>query len=212
MQVDFLIRRKKKRDKRRNTVAEGSVKDLKDALEKSLGGQNQFTATNGINSYQHINAASNKEYNYENKPNDKSPIEQNNNAEYIKSVKNNRHMNSIDNQITHADKNALNTERLKKEPKLTDSEFASKQFSSNKRKPKSHIPISTVSAAMNVAVEMRQHNGVKKGTSDLNTVCNGTGHKFDSDNKLPQDKRSSNSSNNEESSQDESWTDYKKRY
>lgn len=121
-------------------------------------------------------------------------------------------MNSIDNHITHDEKNALNTERLKKEPKLTDSEFASRQLSSNKRKPKSHIPISTLSAAMNVAVEMRQHNGVKKETSGLNTVCNGMDQKFDSDNKLPQDKRSSNSSNNEESSQDESWTDYKKRY
>lgn len=63
---------------------------------------------------------------------------------------------------------------------------------------------------MNVAVEMRQHNGVKKENSSLNTFCNGNDNNFDLDDKL-QEKRYSNSSNNDEGSQDESWTDYKKR-
>lgn len=180
--VDFLIRRKKKRDKRRNTVAEG------DALENI---DNQFPITNGINSYQQIISESKNAYNakiHENLQN--SIIEQNNNAHNNTTKDNSR--NPVDSKIMR-DEKIINSEALNIENKIIESE----KHSSSKRKPKSHIPISTLSGAMNVAVEMRQSNGKEH----LNGIYSSSEWNSDSDNK-----KYSNSSTNEDGSQDESWT------
>lgn len=193
------------------------MKELKDALQKIVNDESQLTIPNGINSYhqQFISEECHISKAHENVRNDKSLPEQNNNADTISTPKKHNYINSTESYATYDEKikNALNNEELKKEHKLTDPESTSKVLSSGKRKPKSHIPISTVSAAMNVAVEMRQCNGLQKEKPRLNGVYNSSDtNSSDSDHKLQDDKRLSNSSYNEDGSQDESWANYKRRY
>lgn len=201
-----MIRRRKKKDKRRNTVTEGEVKDLKNALKKIETLENHCTIQKSSSAHQQISVESKNDYNnkvYGDKQNDKNPIEENNNAANINSSKKASYT-IIDDQISTEEKNQniLHGKGQKKEQKLN--EHDAKYFQSSKRKPKSHIPISTVSAAMNVAVEMRQCNGIKKETPVFNGVNSDSGCKL-------QEKMNS-SSCNEDSLEDESWASYKKRY
>ncbi|GFX01564.1 uncharacterized protein TNCV_3970671 [Trichonephila clavipes] len=178
--VDFFIRKKRKKDKRRNTVTEGNTKELKDVLQNIINEECQRTImptfmSNGEN-FKHENDHNLRFHNENNKI---TSEEKNNNSSESSASILIKNFNSID--INSEEKNKINSsknENVKLDSKILQTSESMKPSTASKRKPKSHIPISTVSAAMNVAVEMRQLN-VKNNVEDPSP----NGNSSDSENK-----------------------------
>ncbi|GFQ83676.1 uncharacterized protein TNCT_290031 [Trichonephila clavata] len=178
--VDFFIRRKRKKDKRRNTVTEGDTKELKDVLQNIINEECQRTFMSNGENFKHENDHNLRLHN----ENNKITIEEknNNSSESNASSILIKNFNTID--INSEEKNKLNAtknENVKLDSKSLQTSESMKPYTANKRKLKSHIPISTVSAAMNVAVEMRQLN-VKNKVADQSSNGNYT-NSSDSENK-----------------------------
>ncbi|XP_054721368.1 serine-rich adhesin for platelets-like [Uloborus diversus] len=171
--VDFLIRRKKKKDKRRNTVAEG---ESKDALNKFIASQNQQADnSNSFPEQKLITASENfNKPNYQEKFNDTA--ERNNNTDPVKSS---NYLTENEIELKLENKSIDNSQV---ECKYTDTTM---KLPYSKRKSKSNLPISTISAAMSVAVEMRQSNGNKSDdhSSSGNWSCSSDQNSSDSDKK-----------------------------
>ncbi|GFS63501.1 uncharacterized protein NPIL_686641 [Nephila pilipes] len=163
--VDFFIRRKKKKDKRRNTVTEGDTKELKDVLQNIINEECQRTVLPTFMSEgKHFKCEKDHNSKLHNENNKITGEEKNNNSSEGDAssilIKN---FNTLDANSEEKNKiNATKNENMKLDSKSQQTTEIMKPSTVSKRKPKSHIPISTVSAAMNVAVEMRQLNGKNK--------------------------------------------------
>ncbi|GBL90659.1 hypothetical protein AVEN_219327-1 [Araneus ventricosus] len=175
--VDFFIRRKKKKDKRRNTVAEGDTKELKDVLHNIINEECQRAVMSTRTFEKNISSCESDHHsklqNENNRTNRIVFEEKNNNSSdtNIPSIQSFRDCTSR--EVSSEEKNRINAaknETVKLESKSQPTDLT-KSAAINKRKLKSHIPISTVSAAMNVAVEMRQLNGHSK-TEDQSSSGN----------------------------------------
>ncbi|XP_035230490.1 uncharacterized protein LOC118202414 isoform X2 [Stegodyphus dumicola] len=192
-QVDFLIKRKKKKDKRRNTVTEGDTKEIKEVLHNIINDEKHHSGRNNtIKSFQTISDKNEI---------DCSPEIQNENDSVKKNGHDEKNNNSSDSNCFE-DSNYLNTVKMcngsHQQSKTTcdknggikldlnkNSDCAPKVSFSNKKKSKSNIPISTVSAAMSVAVEMRQHddNRSEDQSSSGNWSCSSDHNSSDSEHK-----------------------------
>lgn len=183
------------------------MKELKDVLQKIVIDDCKLNIPNSVSSYQQIIAESKNAYNSQ--KNDEFSEEQNNNASKIDLSRKPDCMKPSENQIILDEKSQnFSSDGVKVEMKLNESENVVRHISS-KRKPKSHIPISTVSAAMNVAVEMRQCTGLQTEKPIFNGVYNTEEHNtFDQDN----NRNSNLPLYTEDDSQQDSWASYKKRY
>ncbi|CAL1261524.1 unnamed protein product [Larinioides sclopetarius] len=175
--VDFFIRRKKKKDKRRNTVAEGDTKELKDVLHNIINEECQRAVMSTRTFEKNISTCDSDHHsklqNENNRANRIVFEEKNNNSSdaNIPSIQSFRDCTTR--EVSSEEKNKINAaknETVKLESKSQPADLT-KSAAINKRKLKSHIPISTISAAMNVAVEMRQMNGHNK-TEDQSSSGN----------------------------------------
>ncbi|XP_015910153.1 serine-rich adhesin for platelets isoform X2 [Parasteatoda tepidariorum] len=154
--VDFFIRRKRK-DKRRNTVAEGDTKELKNALQNIINEEHNIVPNDTFSK----KLTSNSIF---------KPAVRND----IKKVTIQETNNNFPKDITFSKDNTEKRNCCPEQDKVLKNgsmkyEIKNNHHSDsviNKRKPKSNLPISTISAAMNVAVEMRQLSGIEDSSSN----------------------------------------------
>ncbi|KAG8179008.1 hypothetical protein JTE90_014011 [Oedothorax gibbosus] len=188
--VDFFTRRKKKKDKRRNTVTEGNMKELKDALHNIINTEtSQYPKEMNTKSEKNSNCGNN--HNLQQAESSKINIivnkETNNNSSDETSTPKSKNCFPSDTNSEQKNKiNGFKNESDKLELKNHYNSEITKLSSFSKRKTKGRIPISTVSAAMSVAVEMRQLNGNTKSedqSSSGNWSYSSDPNSSDSDNR-----------------------------
>lgn len=162
--MDFFIRRKKKKDKRRNTVTEGNTKELKEALHNIINEKSQCAKETHLKCEKNSIHENNHKIQVESSEINKIVNgETNNNSSDKTTCSAEKSRNCFPIDANSEEKNKINTSKSEKlDLKKTYTSETTKLSSCSKRKTKGRIPISTISAAMSVAVEMRQLNGNNK--------------------------------------------------
>lgn len=154
--MDFFTRRKKKKDKRRNTVTEGNTKELKEALHNILNEKSKYPKETNLKSEKNSNHENNHNIQIVNG-------ETNNNSSDKSACSTEKPRKCLPLDANSEEKNRINTTKSEQLDFKNHSNSETTKLSSfTKRKTKGRIPISTVSAAMSVAVEMRQLDGNNK--------------------------------------------------